>query len=142
MGRLDLDRAATIIVEAAYYGDPDTAERWGISERTIQRYRARLDEDDELSSIVARKKTAFETEWANEIPAALRSALRFLMRAGQEADPKDPEAIHAVAGAFKLMAEIGFTRDVLNARLAEFYRADGEATDEVAAGGPSGYIEG
>lgn len=123
--RLDYDRVAAILVEALYYGDQETAKRWDITTRTIQNYRARLDDDAELSVIFADKKAAFETEWANEVPAALRSAVRFLMRAGEEADPSDPQAIHAVAGALKMLAEVRFTKDILDARLSEFYRQNG-----------------
>ena len=126
MPRLDYEKAAVILVEAAYYGDAKTAERWGITDRTIQNYRGRLDSDPELSSYFALKKAAFENEWANEIPAAIRSALRFIVRAGELADPKNPEAIHAVAGALKIVTEVELTREIINARLGRYDRPDGE----------------
>lgn len=136
MPRTDYDRLATILVEAAYYGDAKTAERWGITDRTIQNYRGRLDNDSELSSFFVLKKQAFENEWANEIPAAIRSALRFIVRAGEEANPKDPEAIHAVAGALKIVTEVELTREIINARLGRYDRADGEEGRQVAALSP------
>lgn len=110
------ERAALILVEAAYYGDRATGDRWGVSIRSIQRYRARLDSDQELSQLVALKKEAFERDWTEEMPAAIRTGIRFLNTAFQEADPTSPEAIHAVAGAMKILAEIGLTREVLNVR--------------------------
>ena len=132
--RLDHDRVATILIEAAYQGDKDTAERWDISVRTIQRYRNRLDEDDELSRIVAVKKRQYETEWANELPAAIREATRFLQRAARESDPKDPAAVHAVAGALKILAEVGITKAILDARFSGFFGANGTENPALDAG--------
>lgn len=131
MPRLDYERAATILVEAVYYGDIKTAERWGVTERTIQNYRSKLDGDPELSGFFALKKAAFESEWANEVPAAIRSALRFIVRAGEEADPKNPEAIHAMAGALKIVAEVELTREIINARLGRYDRPGREEGRQV-----------
>lgn len=129
--RLDYDRVATILVEAAFFGDSQAAERWGVSERTVQRYRKRMGKSDELSSIVALKKENFEQNWADEIPAAIRSATRFLMNASRQADPTDPAAIHAVAGAMKIMAEVGLTKEILDVRLGRYDRPNGEENRQV-----------
>lgn len=139
--RIDYNRAASILIEAAYFGDKEAAERWGVTSRTIRNYRLRLDDDPQLSVIFHEKKQLWESTWAEEAPAALRAGIRFLMRAAREANPKDPEAIHAVAGAFKLLAEIVFTKDVLDVRLAEFYRATGAEAESLAAAGPVGLLD-
>jgi hypothetical protein len=131
--KLDYDRVASILVEAAYYGEQSAAARWGISDRTILNYRNRLNEDEELSDIFALKKAAFENEWANEVPAAIRSALRFIVRAGEEANPKDPEAIHAVAGALKIVSEVELTREIINARLGRHDRPNREEGRQMVA---------
>ena len=123
--KLDYDRTAAILVEAAYYGEKETAKRWGITDRTILNYRNRLDEDSKLSDIFAIKKREFETDWSNEIPEAIRAAVRFLKRASNEADPTDPESIHAVAGALKIMAEVGMTKAILDVRLSGFFGENG-----------------
>ena len=117
-GGFDYDRAATILIEAAYYGDQKTAARWDISERTIYRYRERLGRDDKLSDFVKRKKAAFERGWADELPSSIRAGIDYLKRAAQSADASNPEAIHAVAGALKIQTEVALTKDVLDARLA------------------------
>lgn len=124
--RLDYDRVASVLVEAAFFGDSQAANRWGITERTVRRYRSKMGDDDELSSIVQVKKENFEQNWAEEIPAAIRSATRFLMTASVEADPKDPQAIHAVAGAMKIMAEVGLTKEILDVRLGRYDRPGGK----------------
>jgi hypothetical protein len=122
---IDTNRVASILVEAAYHGDKETAGRWSITTRTIQRYRERLNEDSELSQTVALKKQQYEADWANEIPGAIRSAVRFLQRASNEANPKDPDTIHAVAGALKILAEVGITKAILDVRLSGFIGANG-----------------
>lgn len=132
--RLDLDRVAAILVEALYYGDAQAAERWGITTRTIINYRNRLADDVELSRIFADKKDKFETEWASEIPAAMRAGLRFLMKAAEEADHTDPDVIHAVAGGMKIMAEIGLTKDIIDARLGRHDRQDTEKNRSLDTG--------
>jgi hypothetical protein len=138
--RLDLDKIAVVLVEAMYYGDTQTADRWGISTKTIQRYRNQFNDDPygELSRIVQIKKDKFETEWANEIPAAIRAALRFLMRAAEEADHKNPDVIHAIAGGMKIAAEIGLTKDMIDARLGRLDRPNTEENrplDAIDSGG-------
>lgn len=131
--QLDYDRVASILVEAAFFGEMTTAKRWGITNRTIVNYRARLGEDSELSNIFQLKKAAFESDWASEIPSAIRAGIRFLGEAAQQADPSNPEAIHAVAGAVKILAEVGLTKEILDVKLGRFNRADGEEGRQVVA---------
>ncbi|MCE5419172.1 MAG: hypothetical protein JJ713_00050 [Acidithiobacillus sp.] len=115
---LDYDFAATVLVECLYSDDAKIAHRYGITVRTIQNYRARMRKDARLSQIFAAKKAAFEREWASELAPAIREAIKFLQQAARSADPGDPEAIHAVAGALKILSEVSMTREVINARLA------------------------
>lgn len=56
MSTFSHDRAAIILVEATYFTDSTVAKNWGITQRTIQRYRQRMAEDETLSSLVAVKK--------------------------------------------------------------------------------------
>jgi len=113
------ERVAQILVEALHNGDSEASRKFGVSIRTLQRYRRRLHTDRELSQIVALKKTAFEQMWLEDATQAIREAIRFLQRAAVEADPTDPNAIHAVAGALKILAEVSLTREVLSVRLEE-----------------------
>lgn len=117
MGRFNHERAASVLVEAAYFGDKAAADRFGLNVRTIERYRARLDEDTELSAFVAIKKQKFEDGWAEELPAAIRASIRFLAKAATEADHKDSQTIHSIAGALKILADVTLTKKVLDARL-------------------------
>lgn len=116
---LNYERAAMILVDALYTTEQAAAEKWNVSRRTVERYLARMRTDPELSQIVASKKAERDQAWADQIPAALEACLLFIKQAGAKADPADPEAIHAVAGAFKLVAEIGVLREVVNARFSD-----------------------
>jgi hypothetical protein len=133
VARLNYERAATILVEAAYFGDKQAADRYGVSVRTVERYRARMDEDDELSAFVAIKKQKFEDEWADELPGAIRASIRFLGRAAQEASAKDPQAIHSVAGSLKILADVALTKQVLDARLTGRGEPETEENRQVVA---------
>jgi hypothetical protein len=122
---LDYDRAAAILVEAAYRGDDETVKKWGVSRQSIYNYRNRLENDPKLLHTFTLLKKEYDTNWANDIPAAIRSGIDFLGRASKEADPKDPDAIHAVAGAVKILAEVGMTKAILDVRLGGLFGEDG-----------------
>lgn len=112
------DQIAQILVEAAYRGDVDTADKYGISIRTIQRWRALSENDVGLTRLIAQKKLAFEQGWADEAAGALKAGLEFLKEAAQKASKTDPNVIHAIAGAVKIASEVLITREVLDARLS------------------------
>jgi hypothetical protein len=128
MGRFNYDRAAAVLVEAAYFGDKAAADRYGITVRSVERYRERLDDDIELSAFVTIKKQEFEDRWAEELPAAIRASIRFLAKAANEADHKDAQTIYSVAGALKILADVTLTKRVLDARLTG--RGESERTED------------
>lgn len=130
MAQLNYDRASAILVEAAFFGDVATARRWGVHTRTIENYRQRMDSDTQLVSLFQSKKESFESDWAKDIPMALRSAIRFLQTASQSVEVT-PESIHAVAGAAKILAEIGLTKEIIDARLGRHDRPDRETGEQM-----------
>ena len=119
--------ASIVIVEAAFFGDKPTAAKYGISPRTIHRYRKRLNEDAQLSALVKIKKDLMEQEWAKDMPAAIRASIEFLRKAANNAKTDDPDAIHAVAGALKILSEVALTKRVIDARLIGSDRQANEA---------------
>jgi hypothetical protein len=139
-----LERAAQVLIEAAILAsrgltpskaDEEAAKKHGVSTRQIRRWRASLPNEPELSAHVRSKMTVVEQGWADEIPGALRASIAFLEKAAREADPKDPDAIHAVAGAMKLLSETAGYWKVLDARLARQARpADGSAGTPAPSG--------
>ncbi|MEJ5222837.1 MAG: phage terminase large subunit [Anaerolineales bacterium] len=60
------DKMAQILVEAAYRGDYDTAAKYGIHIRTVQRWRDLSEINPRLSRLIAEKKIDFERGWADE----------------------------------------------------------------------------
>ncbi len=126
------ERAAQILAEAAVLGDKEAIARHGVALRTLQRYRRRLSEDEKLARLVAEKKAVLEREWASELAPAIREGIRFLQKAAREADASDPAAIHAVAGALKILSEIALTKEVLDARLAKHHREQAPSVGALA----------
>lgn len=131
---INIDRAAMVLVEAIFYGDKATADRYGITTRTVENYRKRLKDgkNEKLSEVFYQKKTEFERDWVSEIPAAIRAGTRFLLRSYQEADHTDAAVIHAVAGAMKILTEIGLAKEIIDVRLSEYNRSYGETSNEMA----------
>jgi hypothetical protein len=122
--RHNLQQVASILVESAYYGATPTATKYGISVRTLQRWRERLDGDRSLQDEFERVRSIFEREWATDAIAAIKAGLHFLTKAAQTVKASDPAAIHAVAGGIKIASEMLIVREVLDARLSGPNRAD------------------
>lgn len=121
-----------VLVDASFYGDAAAAKRMGVTIRSIENYRKRLETDSELVVLFANKKRLFESSWASELPAAIRACIAFFVRAAQEGNPRDPEMVHAVAGAFKLVTDAGFAKAILDVKLAEHGQLLGEYGEPVA----------
>lgn len=122
--RLKRELAAAVIVDALFSTDKAACERYGISLRSLQNYRQKLAEDEELALIFARKKAEFDKTWVDGLPGALRSAIQFIADSSEaaRADPnykKNPMVIQAIAGAMKLCADVYLTSRVVEARLRE-----------------------
>ena len=128
------ERAASILVEAAYKGDKRTASAWGMTTRTLRNWRTRLQADAEFSQLFQHKREQAEKNWAADAPLTIRAAMDFLKHAAQTGKPT-PEMVHAVAGAMKLVADATLTKQVLDARLAERNRPQNGSHREMAAAG-------
>ena len=133
MARLDYDRASTVLVEAAYFGDKQAAERNGISVKTVERYRKRLETDVKLSEFVQLKKAQFEASWAEDVSLALKKGVDFFNRVFDKASVMNAQTIHAAAGAFKILFEAKLTKDVLDARLSRYIGEESEENRQMAA---------
>lgn len=120
---LNKEFAATVLFDAIYTTDQQACQKYGVSVRSLQRWRRLLaDGDPELAGSVATKKAAFDAAWAENLPGALAKGLEALdscYRAIQ-GDPeaqKNPNVIHALAGAFRICAEVHLTGRIIDARL-------------------------
>lgn len=117
MPAFNYERAARILVEAAYRGDSHACQTYHITERTLRNWRQRLDIDAHFSTIFREKKRLFERGWSDELPSAIRATVDAAKRAAQQLDPSDPDGAHAIAGLLKILSEIATMREILDARL-------------------------
>lgn len=100
---------ARILADATDLGDKRTAERFGISTKTIQRYRADFAEDEAMSEQVAELKTALSRDWLDE---AKRVRRRLLARLDDKADVAE---IRDVAGALKIVHDAVLAEQIVSA---------------------------
>ncbi len=116
MPAFDYQRAAAILAEAAFSDDRSVCQKYGITDRTLRRYRARMMNDPRLSAIVREKQARLTEKWADELGPAIGAAVRFLKRAAELGDPTNPNSVRGVAEALKVLAELDLTRQVLQSR--------------------------
>lgn len=129
-----LERIAEILVDASVSRDDrKTAERFQVSDRTIRNYRRQLETDAELAALFRQKRAQVSEGWANEVPGALREAVGFLRRAAEKGDCTNPNMVHAVAGAMKLLSEVSATWKLLDVRMARSAGAGGATHGASAA---------
>lgn len=137
--RFNYDKAAKVLIDATTMRDCDVARKHGVCEATIGRYRVRMARDAKLREMVAEKKVLQDVRWADKIASAIVSAVDFLDRAAKAADPQDPEAIHAIAGALKMLGEVQMAREMLDERIAQLRRGpDAGARPNAAHAGGAG----
>lgn len=115
MAKRDNERAAEILVDAAYMGDSKAAEKWGVTTRTVQNYRAALEEDPELSSFFARKRQVNEQAWVSELAKALKASARKLGQWADAIENPSMEEVREIRHVFKDLSEVAITREVLRA---------------------------
>ena len=124
MSALNKELAAEVLLTAIFTTDEEACQKYGVSLRSLQRWRRQLaDGDPELAGCVATKKAAFDAAWAESLPVALARGVKALERCFTEiySDPracKNPIVLHALAGAFRIVAEVQLTSTVIDSRLA------------------------
>jgi hypothetical protein len=124
MDPLNKDFAASVLLEAVYTTDEIACQKYGVSVRSLQRWRKQLAEGDpELAGSVATKKAVLDATWAENLPPALARGVKALDACcgaihGDPEAQKNPNVIHALAGAVRILAEIHITGKVIDARLA------------------------
>lgn len=116
--------AASVLLAAIYNSDAEACQKYGITERTLQRYRKRLAEDAKLSEVVATKKALLDKEWAQDFIGPLRKGAQFLLEAfescrGDKQYIKNPVVIQAVAEAVRLCADVVLTSKAIDAQFGD-----------------------
>lgn len=114
MSTLDLEHASDVLADAWAMGDRAAAALHGISRRTVERYRARIADDEapdaDLSALVAQKIALRREEWGDARQTFLRRALAKLE---QLLDGATAEDIPAIVGAIKIVGELELTGQAL-----------------------------
>ena len=128
------ERAAMILVDAAYTNDERAAEMHDVSRQSVVNYRKRLETDPELVQCFARKKQLREAAWASSVGPTIEAITDYLLRAATKASTRDPDTIHALAGALKILADVKVTKEMLDVRLAQLTGFQGAPIQSVARG--------
>ena len=124
------DRAARVLVDAITLGDRTASERHGVSEKTIQRYRARLLTDLELSQVVQKLGREAEHGWHFARARFLRLTFTKLEAMVESATP---EHFGHVIDALKAAGELDIAHEVLSVG-ARAHQQDSEAAGDAAGG--------
>lgn len=122
---VDPERIAEVVVTASVRGDHVACEQYGITTRTLRRYRERMDKDPDVSATVRVKKQAVTDQWSAELASAIKDAIGFIKRACEAADPTDPAALHSVNGSLKILSDVAQAERFLDARLGPPATGDG-----------------
>jgi hypothetical protein len=132
------ERAARLLAEASFsmLSDKVFAERHEISEKTLRNYRARMRADPTFAALCRRTKEHAMSDWAESLVPAIKAAIAFLGRAAVECDAADPDAVHSVAGALKILSEVATTQRVIDARFSRPDRSAHPADRQVAPEAP------
>jgi hypothetical protein len=129
-----LERIAEILVEATRGRDwQGTAAKHGISERTLYRWQARVATEPELAELVSRKAEQSSATWASEADAALFECVRFIRKAATTGDVENPDMVHSIAGAMKLLGELDTAKKFLQLRID---KARADVREPAAPGAP------
>lgn len=117
------DRAAMVLSDALVMGDRASAEKWKLTVRSVQKYRERLEKDEQLRIKVKELQQKQEENWASEIPAVLTEAMSFFKKAftdnTHDTGIHCPETIEALTGALETLADIELTRSIVSQRLSD-----------------------
>lgn len=74
--KLDRERMARVLAEASATSDAETAEKYGVTERTVWNYRKRLSTDPELAKAYGRLLAAEVRGWQEARVRSLQAAAK------------------------------------------------------------------
>lgn len=144
---MDVVEVAAALTFGDAYGDNAAAERYGVSARTLQRYRQRIREGSapELAVLVAEKRAAVAAKHRDQLDEVFGEMLTALKKRVQ--DTQNPMLDRDLVGAIKIVGDQRTTRDALDLGDDEFEsdtdggRVGGDlpgAPVKAAAGGAAG----
>lgn len=118
MGRgFNYERAAMVLCDAMIMGDRVSAERWGLTQRSVQGYRHRLENDEKLRKRTQEYRQQQTERWLEDIPQTLSIIVEFMRHSACELSPQKPKHLQVVVQALEALSEIHLTQKVIDARL-------------------------
>ncbi len=130
---LNKQRAAMMLIESIYYGDKATVKRYGLSVRTLDNYRRRLNTDTELAELCQQYRLKFEDNWINELPIAAKGIIRKLTDASQNIVIENANDARDLAEALKILAEVIMAKDIIDVQLGRYIATEDEENREDSA---------
>lgn len=138
MPAFNRERAAAVLVDAAFRGDKRAAKRHGVTEQSVFLWRKRMATDKALLDIFnVMHKRACE-RWADGLAPAIVAATAFIQEAAAANHVDDPQKLQAVSEALRVVSDVKLTNEVLNARLAQLSNAPPADDRPMAASSEAG----
>ena len=135
--KLDYDKAARGLVDAILLGDTPAATRHGVSQRTIENWRAKLKTDGKLVEAFGKKVALMQNRedetWLTRIPETMKVMLDRL----RELMAKDDVQISEVLDGITRVGDLDLLARSMEARLAATRGKATPQTQPTGAGGGS-----
>jgi len=107
------ERIAAILADASALGDGAAAKKHSVSTRTIQRYRQRHAESEDVAPLVAQYKEAIATDWIEQTTDARARILDRVLALVDVADD-----LHKVVGALKIVHDANVSERIIRGGLS------------------------
>jgi hypothetical protein len=134
------ERAARVLLDALALGDGAAAEKWKVTVRTVENYRARLLTDVHFSALFESLKRKEDGAWRMVRLRFLRKTIAKLETLVDQAD--SPKYIRDVADAVKVIGELQIASDALGVDLNADAPGESPAAPEGGAGSSPGGASG
>ena len=136
--RLDRERAAQVLALAHQSSDQEAAKHFGITVRSVQRYRELAQTDGDLAAAFAEKNAKLEAAAGDWAEAAVDFMLTGIQKLKELVGKAEVANLRDVTGAVKIVGELDITRKVLGGGA----RTDRQGPQPPTAKGPAGGSEG
>lgn len=107
----------SLVAESAYHPDQlALCQRYNVSTRTLERWRVKVAADERLAALVVEKQKLHAEVWEvglRETARELISALNHHARLALKAERFDPDMVHKLAGALKIVNDAAVTRGMV-----------------------------
>lgn len=134
--KFDAERAARVLADAAEFGDAKAAEKWKITTRTVENYRARLRSDPVLSGSFARIEREETRDWHAARRRFLRAGVDKLRELIAQAGP---DQLDDVSKALERIGNLDVASEALGVGAERADREDeGAGEDEAPASAGAG----